>query len=284
MIYVYRNWALIPQQIKDDLKQAAADLDAIEDVEARKAYIKENQARWSAVRDYLGQMSHRKCWYSEAPESVSRYQVDHFRPHGRAKQALRELCDGYSWLAFDIENFRLAGMLCNTLNQEYSEETVGKGDWFPLLDPEKRAHLKNRDCSVETPLLLDPADPDDPSKLLFKDDGTVWPSDELSEDDQKYVALAIECLGLRQSQLNRARKRVWVACNKRARQYSRIAAKPRGQRTQEEADMLQELAGELIAMGKSNSPFAAVARTCLIANRLARFVVADELLHLADPE
>jgi hypothetical protein len=48
--------------------------------------------------------------------------------------------------------------------------------------------------------------------------------------------------------------------------------------------MLHELAGEMIAMGKSDSPFAAVARTCLIVNRLAKFVVADEMLHLADTE
>lgn len=284
MIYVHRNWELVPAQVKNDLKQAAAELDALTDPEARKTYIKENQGKWSAVREYLGQMSHRKCWYSEAPESVSRYQVDHFRPHGRAKQALRDTCDGYSWLAFDIENFRLAGVLCNTQNQEYSEDTVGKGDWFPLLDPSKRAKLSARYCGQESPILLDPVDPDDPSKLRFKDDGTVWPDDQLSDVEQQHVTTAIECLGLRQSQLNRARRRVWTACTKRARQYSRIAKKPKGNRTQEEAETLRELAGELIAMGRSDSPFAAVARTCLMANRLSKFVVADELLHLADAD
>ncbi|MBX3627822.1 MAG: hypothetical protein KF892_22630 [Rhizobacter sp.] len=281
MIYVHRNWDLVPEQVKNDLKQAAAELDAIADPEARKAYIKENQGKWSAVRDYLGQMSHRKCWYSEAPESVSRYQVDHFRPHGRAKQALRDTCDGYSWLAFDIENFRLAGVLCNTQNKEYSEETVGKGDWFPLLDPAKRASLAARDCGCESPILLDPIDPDDPGKLLFKDDGTVWPHDQLSEAEKEHVTTAIDCLGLRQSQLNRARKRVWTDCTRRVFKYNRIAAKPKGKRTPEEAMTLQELAGELIAMSKSASPFAAVARTCLSANLLGRLIVADEMLHLA---
>lgn len=284
MIYVHRNWELVPDQVKNDLKQAAAELDALTDPEARKTYIKDNQGKWSAVREYLGQMSHRKCWYSEAPESVSRYQVDHFRPHGRAKQALRDTCDGYSWLAFDIENFRLAGVLCNTQNQEYSEETVGKGDWFPLLDPSQRANLNARSCRQESPLLLDPVDPDDPGKLLFKDDGTVWPDDQLSEVEQLQITTAIECLGLRQSQLNRARRRLWAACAKRARQYSRIATKPKGRRTQEEEETLRELTGELIAMSKSESPFAAVARTCLIANQLSRLVVADELLHLADAD
>lgn len=282
MIYVHRNWDLVPEQIKNDLKQAAAELDAIHDAEARKTYIKTNQDKWSAVREYLGQMSHGKCWYSEASESVSRYQVDHFRPHGRAKQAIRDTCDGYSWLAFEIENFRLAGMLCNTQNQEYSKETVGKGDWFPLLDPTKRAHLNGRDCSAESPILLDPVEHDDPGKLLFRDDGTVWPDDRLPGDVQAHVATAIECLGLRQSQLNRARQRVWVTCTRRATQYSRIAAKPKGQRTSEEVAIMKELAAELITMSKSSSPFAAVARTCLISNRLSKFIVADELMPLAD--
>lgn len=282
MIYVHRNWELIPEQVKNDLKQAAAELDAIADPEARKAYIKANQGKWSAVRDYLGQMSHRKCWYSEAPESVSRYQVDHFRPHGRAKQALRDTCDGYSWLAFEVDNFRLAGVLCNTLNQEYSEETVGKGDWFPLLEPAKRANLHARNCDCESPILLDPVDPDDPGKLLFKDDGTVWPNDQLSPEDQTHVTASIECLGLRQSQLNRARQRIWSDCVKRVRKYNLIAGKPKGQRTSEETEILKELVSELIAMSKSERPFAAVARTCLAVNRLGKFIVADEMLHLAD--
>ncbi len=284
MIYVHRNWDLVPDQVKKDLKQAAAELDAIQDADKRKAYITANQGKWSAVREYLGAMSHGKCWYSEAPESVSRYQVDHFRPHGRAKQALRDTCDGYCWLAFDIENFRLAGVLCNTQNREYSEETVGKGDWFPLLDPSKRATLCGRDCKAESPILLDPVDPDDPCKLLFRDDGTVWPDDRLPNEVQAHVTMAINCLGLRQSQLTRARKRVWLACTKRAKQYSRIAAKPKGQRTDEEVTTLLELTSEMIGMGRSNSPFAAVARTCLIANGLSKFVVADELLPLADSE
>lgn len=33
-------------------------------------------------------------------------------------------------------------MLCNTVNQEYSEESVGKGDWFPLADPQEEHPFK----------------------------------------------------------------------------------------------------------------------------------------------
>lgn len=281
MIYIHRDWNAVPQNVKDDLQAVANALDAITDIEMRRAYIQENASKWAAVREYLSGMSYDKCWYSEARESVSRYQVDHYRPHGRAKQALKTFANGYSWLAFDVNNFRLAGVLCNTVNQEYADSTVGKGDWFPLLDPTTRASLVERDCGKESPILLDPIDPEDPGKLIFNNDGTVGPDPNLQPAEQASVRKAIEYLGLSQSQLNRARRKTWRDCGKKVIMYNRIAKKPKGHRTLEESETLSDLAKELMIMSKASSEFAAVARCCLIANRLVRFVVADELLPLA---
>ncbi len=281
MIYVHRDWGVIPQAVKDALKAAADELDGINDPQTRKDYIAANGSKWSAVRDYLGGMSHNKCWYSEAKECVSRYQVDHFRPHGRAKQALKTFADGYSWLAFDLENFRLAGVLCNTANQEYSDETVGKADWFPLVDSTKRARLSARDCGDETPLLLDPVDPDDPCKLIFNDDGSIAPDPTLGKDVQAEVELAISCLGLRQNQLNAARGETWLRCCRTIKKYNRIAKKRKGDRSAEEAATLREFQEELVAMSRASSEFAAVTRCCLKANGLPQLIVADELLPLA---
>lgn len=281
MIYVHRDWGTIPQPVKEALVKAAEALEAIADPTARRAYIKDNAPKWAAVRDYLGGMSHNKCWYSEAKERVSRYQVDHFRPHGRAKQALKDYAEGYSWLAFDLDNFRLAGVLCNTANQEYSDDTVGKGDWFPLADPSRRANIAVRDCGRESPLLLDPVDPDDPCKLVFNDDGSVEPDPLLDPNVQSDVKLAIEYLGLRQGQLNGARKGTWRRCARAIAMYNRIAKKHKGNRTSEEVQNLLDLREELIGMSRSSSEFAAVARCCLKVHRLPQFIVADELLPLA---
>lgn len=278
MIYVHRDWSVVPPAIKDALIAAAKLLDDIEDVDARKKFIKDNADKWSAVRDYLGGMSHNKCWYSEAKERVSRYQVDHFRPHGRAKQALKLFAEGYSWLAFDLENFRLAGVLCNTANQEYSTNTVGKSDWFPLADPTKRACMVNRDCGGESPLLLDPVDPDDPCKLVFNDDGSVQADLDLPPDVQSEVLLAIGYLGLSQAMLNGARKGTWRRCTNAITKYNRIAKKRKGERTQGETETLLELREELVGMCRASSEFAAVARCCLRAHKLDQLVVADELL------
>lgn len=281
MIYVHRDWGVIPQAVKDALKAAAEELDRLSDPQSRKDYIAANSSKWSAVREYLSSMSHRKCWYSEAREKVSRYQVDHFRPHGRAKQALKTFADGYSWLAFDLENFRLAGVLCNTANQEHSDETVGKADWFPLVDPSKRARVSERDCSAETPVLLDPVDPDDPCKLIFNDDGSVAPNPTLDEEVRADVMVAITYLGLRQNELNLARGETWLKCYRAIKKYNRIAKKRKGDRSTEEAETLKEFQQELVAMSKASSEFAAVTRCCLKANGLSQLIVADELLPLA---
>jgi hypothetical protein len=284
MIYVHRDWSAIPQHIKDALVAAAQALDAIKDQDDRKKYIKGNADKWAAVREYLNSMSHNKCWYSEAKERVSRYQVDHYRPHGRAKQAMKTFADGYSWLAFDLDNFRLAGVLCNTANKEHSSETVGKSDWFPLADPTKRASLTARDCSIESPLLLDPVDPDDPYKLLFDDGGTVRADPNLPVDVQADVTLAIGFLGLNQGMLNGARRGTWRRCVRAINQYNRIAKKRKGERTHEEAETLIELREVLVGMSKASSEFAAVARCCLRAHKLEQFIVADELIPIAKEE
>ena len=119
MIYIHFDSGKIPAEKLAALQAATTALAAIESDADRRRYIKDNAALWSALREHLLEMSYNKCWYSEARESVSRFQVDHFRPHGRSKQATKEFSAGYSWLAFDHLNFRLAGVLrggCGNLN------------------------------------------------------------------------------------------------------------------------------------------------------------------------
>lgn len=281
MIYIHRDWSKVPDELKAALKTAAEELDAISDPKERKQYIKDHSAAWTAVRDQLISMSDGKCWYSEAKEAVSRYQVDHFRPHGRSKQAIKSYADGYCWLAFEIENFRLAGMLCNTVNQEYSEQSVGKGDWFPLVDPAARATLATRNITAETPILLDPTDPEDPGRLWFQDDGSVVADPNLDEDVRAKVETAIQCLGLRQSMLNGRRRSVLRRCRRAIDRYKSINRKPKGTRTPVEVKVLEEARNELLAMSAPSAEFAAAVRCLLVTNGLRFFVIQDELKPLA---
>lgn len=281
MIYVHRNWDTVPDHVKAALRQATAELDAIADLEQRKEYINANRDKWAAVRAYLSGMSHGKCWYSEAREAVSRYQVDHFRPHGRSKQAAKQYSEGYSWLAFDIENFRLAGVLCNMVNQEFSEDSVGKGDWFPLADPARRATLQNRDTAKETPVLLDPTDPDDPYKLWFDEDGNVAPDREMPADQRAGVEEAIICLGLRQSRLNERRRAVLRRATRAAMRFKAASRVPAGARTVRDTENLNEARAELLAMSAPTAEFAAAVRCLLVAYGLRHLVRTDELAPLA---
>ncbi len=276
MIYVHRDLTKIPQEKLDALKDISDALGKIADVAARKAFIDDNKAAWNTVRSELSAMSFKKCWYTEAKEGVSRYQTDHFRPHGRAKQAVGTLTEGYSWLAFDIDNYRIVGVLANTQNQEHSVETVGKGDWFPLLDPAKRATFANPETKDEIPLLLDPVDKEDPGKIAFNDNGEAHPAHELPEIDKIWVDHAIILLGIRQDQLNGKRRALWRACDRKITQYDRFFKKPMNARTAEERETMCELAEELRAMSSCQSEFSATVRSCLRSNRLDSLIVQDE--------
>ncbi|HZF95532.1 MAG TPA: hypothetical protein VEZ20_11760 [Allosphingosinicella sp.] len=280
MIYVHRDLSKVPQEKLDALKALSDALEDIADPEARKAFINENKAAWSTVREELSAMSFNKCWYTEAREGVSRYQTDHYRPHGRAKQAVRENAPGYCWLAFDIENYRIVGVLANTQNQEYSDQTVGKGDWFPLLHPGVRASLEHRSIKDEIPLLLDPVDKDCPSKIAFNDNGEAHPSDNLPEADKAWVDDAIIHLGIRQDQLNRKRRAVWKSCSRKILQYDRFFKKPMATLSKEERETMKELAEELRAMSSCQSEFSATARSCLMSARLDVLIVQDEFAAL----
>lgn len=283
MIYVHRDWSKVPEEKLAQLKSLSEELEKITGKAERKAFIATNASAWSDVRGELEAMSFGKCWYTESRDPVSRNQTDHFRPHGRAKQAEGEFAEGYCWLAFDIENYRIVGVLANTLNREYSEETVGKGIWFPLADPATRATLENPDLGGETPLLLDPIEMEDVDKIAFNDNGEAHPAAHLDEATKEVVDSAIVRMGIRQDMLNQARRQKWRDCLRTIEKYTRFQRKPKGQRSQEETQTIDELAQELITMASAASEFSATARCCLASQRLDMFITRDELNPLKLP-
>jgi hypothetical protein len=172
-------------------------------------------------------------------------------------------------------------MLANTQNQEYSKEkTVGKADWFPLLDPETRATLHNRSTAAEIPLLLDPTDQDDPDKITFNDNGDALPHPDLPEADKIWVTDAIAWMGIKQTQLSGLRRGIWRECNRKILKYNRFFKIPVGELTADDRASMQELAEELRAMSSCRSAFAATARQCLESNKLQRLINRDEFAPL----
>lgn len=277
MIYVHRDWSKIPAEKLQRLKDLSGQLEKIAEKAARKAFIAAHADAWSDVRSELEAMSFRKCWYTESRDAASRNQTDHYRPHGRVKQAEGQFAEGYCWLAFDVENYRIVGVLANTQNQEYSEETVGKGIWFPLADPTMRATLANPNIGGETPLLLDPTVIEDVDKIEFIDNGEAHPAAHLDDEAKAVVDSAIIRMGIRQDMLNEARRQKWRDCLRTIEKYTRFQRKPKGARSAEEAQTIDELAQELITMASAEAEFSAAVRCCLQSQRMGMFITRDEL-------
>jgi hypothetical protein len=176
MIYIRRDRNLIPDKVIAVAQKATNELEALS-AEDRKDFIKKKSHIWKAFGRYLAKMSYGKCWYSESKDIQSFFDVDHFRPKSEARRA-EEIVDaeGYAWLAFDWENFRFSSQRCNRVSKdEESDELVGKGSWFPLIDGSPKAVWSDRCINEEAPYLLDPARLDDVVNVDIAQDGRFSP-------------------------------------------------------------------------------------------------------------
>src|ERR1700712_5979569 len=90
---------------------------------------------WQELLIPLSELSKGKCWYSEAREIMSDRDVDHFRPKSQAMNENKGLRDGYWWLAYDWDNYRLSSTYSNQKRKDKyqkDKKTGGKGCYFPL--------------------------------------------------------------------------------------------------------------------------------------------------------
>lgn len=206
MIYVKRDVSLIPQKVLQVAERAQAKLETLP-VEERTDFIKKKSHIWRKFSRYLSKMSHGKCWYSESSDTQSFFDVDHFRPKLEAKISETYTdAEGYQWLAFDWENFRLASQRSNRQSKdEDTKETVGKGSWFPLLEGSPKANWNDRCVEEEKPTLLDPINVNDVNLLDIADDGRVVPSPTCLGTRVHRVSKSVELYGLNLPRLKEAR-------------------------------------------------------------------------------
>lgn len=192
---------------KDWRRRARALSDALDAAETkadRDAIIENNSAVWRELRSWLLELSGGKCWFSEARDCFSHWDVEHYRP----KKAARNLDgthrgEGYWWLAFDWRNFRICG---NVGNRK-------KGAFFPLRDGTHQASAVDRNTEDELPYLLDPVRPDDPLLLCFDENGDIKPLPDLDTWNTARVEESIRRYKLREHEpLMEARRDVWSKC------------------------------------------------------------------------
>jgi hypothetical protein len=150
--------------------QILAQLGAAPDAATRNAIIKTNKAVCGEIKQWLLSLSHQKCWFSEAKDCFSHWDVEHYRPKKSARDADGTEHEGYWWLAFDWHNLRICGNVGNRKKSTYFPLRVG----CPRCAP-------HGDLRHEDPQLLDPVDPEDPALISFNLEGRAIPAPDVTD-------------------------------------------------------------------------------------------------------
>ncbi|WP_348082252.1 hypothetical protein [Mucilaginibacter sp.] len=165
------------------------------DIDERRGIIAANEGIWRELKNHLSNIKNRKCWYSESINDGAHCHVDHFRPKTNALNENGVDEGGYWWLAFDWLNYRYSGPASN----------VRKKDYFPVVQNKANGFADN--LNLEDILLLDPINIDDPTKLIFDEEGKVGPrfTDKTSRE-YKRAYYSIERYNLNSEGLKEGRR------------------------------------------------------------------------------
>jgi hypothetical protein len=231
------------------------ELDGAATKAERDWIVSHNSAVWRELKPWLLQRSEGKCWFSEARDYFSHWDVEHYRPKSAAKNADGTVrADGYWWLAFDWHNFRICG---NVGNRK-------KGAFFPLRPGTHQATSTDRNIEDEFPLLLDPTRLEDTLLLSFDENGDVKHLAGLDEWNKTRVEESIKRYNLRKHEpLMEARRDVWSKCvrevNLCQNLMNEVSKSPSA--TKKEAVKQQML--KILEMAAFGAEFSATTNECL---------------------
>lgn len=233
-----------------------AKLKAAPDSAARKKIIDDNAKVWGDLKQWLLGLSHDKCWFSEAKDCFSHWDVEHFRPKKSAKDADGTEHEGYWWLAFDWHNFRICG---NAGNRK-------KGTFFPLRAKSPRATGPDFDLRHEAPQLLDPVDDDDPSLISFNFEGRAIPAPGMADAWSKArVTYSVERFNLDFPPLMGKRKVVWNECWRRIQTYKDELQHLEDDDNPIARTQAKEAAKNIREMMRPEKELSSVARACVLS-------------------
>ncbi|MCT0247377.1 hypothetical protein [Synechococcus sp. CS-205] len=192
--------------------------------------------------------------------------MEHYRPKKSAKDLDGTSHEGYWWLAFAWENYRICG---NAGNRK-------KSTFFPLRNGCARVG-ENGDIRYEVPMLLDPVDEDDPVLLFFDIEGHAIPAPHINNDwERSRVEYSVERYNLDFPPLMDKRKTVWAECWNRVQEYRRELCMCEKDPTNAVAcDRVKQAAKRIRVMMREEQELSAVARACVQSTgdeRLAGFL------------
>lgn len=241
----------------------------------RKEYIDKHRD-WNKFQKAMLELSHHKCWYSEAPIGSGDFEVDHFRPKNKAKEkanyrdpsskSVVHKENGYWWLAYEYTNYRLAGGLINKIRRDRlkeEEETKGKGDYFPLdLSETGKVAADEENVNCEIPILLDPCVKEDVCLLTYDSNGEPI-SAGLNEYEDNRVLQSIFYYHLDLEQLNKERLMVWKDCEKEILRAKTIIDEAPDERAKRLA--LDQCLTNIVEYVKdSDRPYSCVVKACVM--------------------
>lgn len=117
---------------------------------SKKFEIKSSVYGNKKVKKALWDAQHGKCVFCELVKELQEGHVEHFR--GKAGYVQNEGDalgrPGYYWLAYTWDNLFFSCFTCNS---------VYKKNFFPLVDPGKRARTHEDDIAAEEPLFIHPS-------------------------------------------------------------------------------------------------------------------------------
>ena len=240
-----QSWLDKAAEYQDEIEKAAT-------MDEKQALIDKYSGHWGKLKDWLLELSHGKCWYSEAREIFSHYHVEHFRPKNKAINLDKTEREGYWWLAFDWKNYRISGSVGN----------CKKGNHFPLASAHA-ANSNDRNTDDEQPYLLDPADRDDPSLISFNETGEVIPSEEIEDWEKDRVEKTRDILNLDYEPLKEARRKVWAECWRKIGEYQTLVSQPGSQISAARRERIKNIFNRLREMIQPSQELSSVVIECL---------------------
>jgi uncharacterized protein (TIGR02646 family) len=253
---------IAPEKLKA-LQEAFCEVKDLPPAERNKA-ISARASVWQALKDDLAAYSRKKCWYCESIQVRSDDAVDHFRPKNAVRGCIGH--NGYWWLAFDWRNYRYACTFCNSRrHDDETDETGGKGDYFPLVNEECRVYDPGSDIDLEEPALLDPVRPRDPKALWFDETGRVVERFSTSEDLRRHkkAETSISLYNLNHSWLRERRQILFNDISEAIRRADRAFRRLRSGDDKDTEDRFDEIMGKLLSMTREGAEYSAAARAYL---------------------
>jgi hypothetical protein len=228
--------------------------------EERRAYLKSSTAAriWGKLRDDLLALNSDKCWYTEAKIGAGDAQVEHFRPKLGNSGSGDQGHDGYWWLAFVFENYRLAASIPNrTKSSDFPISGVrAQGEGDPLDD--------------ECPVLLDPTVREDAALVTFVEGGNVVAAAHANHDERERVDYSIRRYSLNTGVVVRERQERWRRCVDAIRSWEMARS---GSANSPSRRTRAEVHAKLLAqMAEPSEAYSATARACILLHEGARAV------------